>query len=97
MKINDIVILVGGRGSRISKLTKVTPKPLIKIGSRPFLDQLICKLIKYNIKKIYLLCSYKKKIFFKKYHRKLIHNSEIICINEGQQKDTGGATDYRDD
>ena len=91
MKINDIVILVGGRGSRISKLTKTIPKPLIKIDSRPFLDQLICKLIKYNFKKIYLLCSYKKKIFFKKYHRKKIHNSEIICIDEGQQKDTGGA------
>jgi len=91
MKINDIVLLVGGKGSRISKFTKITPKPLIKIGSRPFLDQLICKLIKYNFKKIYLLCSYKKKIFFKKYHRKKIHNSKIICIDEGQQKDTGGA------
>ena len=91
MKVNDIVILVGGRGSRISKLTKKIPKPLIKIGSRSFLDQLICKLIKYNFKKIYLLCSYKKDIFFKKYHRRKIHNSQIICIDEGKQKDTGGA------
>ena len=91
MKVNDIVILVGGRGSRINKFTKKTPKPLIKIGSRPFLDQLICKLIKYNFKKIYLLCSYKKEIFFNKYHKKKIHNSQIICIDEGQQKDTGGA------
>ena len=91
MKVNDIVILVGGRGSRINKFTTKTPKPLIKIGSRPFLDQLICKLIKYNFKKIYLLCSYKKEIFFNKYHKKKIHNSQIICIDEGQQKDTGGA------
>jgi len=91
MKVNDIVILVGGRGSRINKFTKKTPKPLIKIGYRPFLDQLICKLIKYNFKKIYLLCSYKKNIFFNKYHRKKIHNSEIVCVDEGSQKDTGGA------
>ena len=91
MKVNDIVILVGGRGSRISKLTTKTPKPLIKIGSKSFLDQLISKLIKYNFKKIYLLCSYKSEIFFKKFHKKKIHNSQIICINEGQQKDTGGA------
>ena len=91
MRVNDIVILVGGRGSRINKYTTKTPKPLIKIGSRPFLDQLICKLIKYNFKKIYLLCSYKKKIFFGKYHRKKIHNSQIICVDEGSQKDTGGA------
>jgi len=91
MKVNDIVILVGGRGSRISKFTTKIPKPLIKIGSKPFLDQLICKFIKYNFKKIYLLCSYKKKFFFKRYHKKIIHNSKIICVDEGQQKDTGGA------
>ena len=63
MRVDDIVILVGGRGFRIDKLTKKIPKPLIRIGSKPFLDQLISKLIKYNFKKIYLLCSYKKYIF----------------------------------
>ena len=91
MRVDDIVILVGGRGFRIDKLTKKIPKPLIRIGSKPFLDQLISKLIKYNFKKIYLLCSYKKNIFFNKYHKKKIHNSQIICIDEGEQKDTGGA------
>lgn len=91
MKVKDIVILVGGRGSRINKFTKKIPKPLIKIGSKSFLDQLICKIMKYNFKKIYLLCSYKKNIFFNKYHRKKIHNSQIICVDEGEQKDTGGA------
>lgn len=91
MRVDDIVILVGGRGFRIDKLTKKIPKPLIRIGSKPFLDQLISKLIKYNFKKIYLLCSYKKNIFFNKYHKNKIHNSQIICIDEGEQKDTGGA------
>lgn len=91
MKVNDIVLLVGGRGSRIKRLTTKIPKPLIRIGSKSFLDHLISKLIKYNFKKIYLLCSYKKKIFFNKYHKKKIHNSQIICVDEGQQKDTGGA------
>ena len=48
MRVDDIVILVGGRGFRIDKLTKNIPKPLIRIESKPFLDQLISKLIKYN-------------------------------------------------
>ena len=64
MKVDDIAILVGGRGKRIDKLTKSTPKPLIKFGSKPFLDQILSKIIKYNFKRIYLLCSYKK-IFLK--------------------------------
>ena len=91
MKVENIVILVGGRGSRLGSLTLKTPKPLIKINRKPFLDHLICKLIKYNFKNIFLLCSYKKKIFFDKYHNKYFHNSRIICIDEGKQKGTGGA------
>ena len=91
MKVENIVILVGGRGSRLGSLTLKTPKPLIKINRKPFLDHLICKLIKYNFKNIFLLCSYKKKIFFDKYHNKYFHNSKIICIDEGKQKGTGGA------
>ena len=91
MIINDIVILVGGKGTRLGSLTKFTAKPLIKINNIPFLSQLISKLIKYNFKRIYLLCSYKKKDFFKKYHNKKIHKSKIICIDEGIAKGTGGA------
>ena len=91
MKIKDAVILVGGRGTRLGSITSKTPKPLIKINNKPFLDQLISKLIRYNFKNIFLLCSYKKEFFFKKYHNKYFHNSKIICINEGKPKGTGGA------
>ena len=87
----DAVILVGGKGSRLGYLTKNTPKPLLKINDQIFLDTLIAKLIKYNFNKIYLLCSYKKEQFFKLYNNKIIHNSKIICIDEGLAKGTGGA------
>ncbi len=89
--MTEAVILVGGRGKRLGKLTLKTPKPLIKIKSKFFLDILIDKITKINLDKIYLLCSYKKKIFFKYYHKKIINNCKIICIDEGRQKDTGGA------
>ena len=89
--MNDIVILVGGKGSRLGKLTKKNPKPLIKIKNKRFLDIILSKLIRYNFKNIYLLCSFKKKKFFSVYNNKKIHNSKIICIDEGNPKDTGGA------
>ena len=57
----DAAILVGGIGSRLGKITKKTPKPLIKIDKKRFLDHLLAKLSRYNFRKIYLLCSYKKK------------------------------------
>lgn len=89
--MTDLVILVGGRGKRLGKITNSIPKPLIKINNKSFLDILLSKVITYNFKNIYLLCSYKKNLFFKKYHKKKIHNSKIFCIDEGYQKDTGGA------
>ena len=39
--IKDLVILVGGRGNRLKDLTKNTPKPLVKINGRPFIDILL--------------------------------------------------------
>jgi D,D-heptose 1,7-bisphosphate phosphatase len=89
--MTDLVILVGGKGKRLGLITKLVPKPLIKIKNKPFLDLLLYKLIKYNFKKIFLLCSYKKEKFIKIYHNKKIHNSKIICIDEGSPKDTGGS------
>ena len=48
-------------------------------------------LSKYNVKNIFLLCSYKQEIFFKNYHKKNENNINIQCINEGLPKGTGGA------
>ena len=87
----DAVVLVGGKGSRLGNLTKNTPKPLLKINNQIFLDTLIAKLIKYKFNKIYLLCSFKKEKFFRLYNNKIIHNSKIMCIDEGNPKGTGGA------
>ena len=90
--MTELVILVGGKGTRLGKFTKKIPKPLLKIDkNKTFLDFLLSKLVKYNFKKIYLLCSFKKDLFFKKYHLKKIHNSKLICVDEGKPKDTGGA------
>ena len=35
-KINQVVILCGGKGTRLGNLTKNTPKPLIKVGKNLF-------------------------------------------------------------
>ena len=63
MKIEDLVILVGGRGTRLGTITKKTPKPLVKIIDKPFLDHLLKRLIKYNFKKFIYFVHTKKKCF----------------------------------
>ena len=86
------VILCGGLGSRISKFTKTTPKPLLKIdGKKTFLDYLLKNISRFKFNQIILLCCYKKEFFFKRYHKKKINNVEIICIDEKKAMGTGGA------
>ena len=77
MKINQAVILVGGLGLRLGIITKKTPKPLIKVNNKPFLDYIISFLVKYNFKKIIFLRKYKYELFFKKYHNKIFNCAKI--------------------
>ena len=65
-KVNNIIIFVGGKGTRLGKLTKKTPKPLIKINQKPFIDYQIEKLIKNRSKKkLFYFVDIKTKNFWK--------------------------------
>lgn len=37
----DVLLLCGGKGTRLQSVVKDVPKPLALIGGRPFLDQLM--------------------------------------------------------
>ena len=57
------LILAGGRGSRLGKLTAKTPKPLVKVGETQFIYYLIEHLISHGISNIILLTGYKSEQF----------------------------------
>lgn len=90
-KINNIIILAGGLGKRLGKITKKTPKPLIEFNRIPFLDIQINNFSKLNPEKIIILCRYKSIKFKKKYQNKKINNTIIKCIVEKKVLGTGGA------
>ena len=87
----DLVILAGGKGSRISKLTKKTPKPLIRFKNKYFLSYLINHYSKYPFHKIFILAGYKGKQIFKKFNKKNSNGIEIECLIEKKSLGTGGA------
>ena len=84
MKELNLVILCGGRGSRINKITNNIPKPIIKFNGIYFLQYLINFYSRYNFKTIYLLAGYKgekiKKIFTE--NRLNIKDSKKIQITK---------------
>lgn len=52
------VIMAGGRGERLRPYTDDTPKPMLKIGSKPIIEHNIDRLIKFGINKIYISVRY---------------------------------------
>jgi D,D-heptose 1,7-bisphosphate phosphatase len=56
--IRQAVVLVGGLGTRLGELTKTTPKPLLPVAGRPFLDTLIVWLARAGIEEIILSTGY---------------------------------------
>ena len=90
-RINQAVILAGGFGSRLGNITKKIPKPLIKVNGIPFIEYIMKNFSRFGIKKILILTSYKSKIFFKKYHNKILYGIKIQCHDEKKAKGTGGA------
>lgn len=86
----DLVIVCGGRGSRLDKITRITPKPLLKFNKIPFLDYLLNYYKKFNIRKIFLMCGYKSAQFIKKYHNKKLNLIDCECVVEKFPLGTGG-------
>lgn len=84
-KYPSVVILAAGRGTRISRFTKI-PKSLLKIeNEKTILETNIEKFIRLGVKKIIVVVGYKKKLFIsilKKYKKKIkidvIHNKFYI-------------------
>lgn len=56
--IKQAVILAGGEGIRLRPLTLTTPKPMIKILNKPFLEYIIELLKKNDIKEVLILVGY---------------------------------------
>ena len=49
--MNDVIILCGGKGTRIKKISQDKPKSLMSLGNNKFfLDLLITKLINQNVR-----------------------------------------------
>ena len=58
MRPTQVVILAGGRGTRLRPLTDTLPKPMIHIAGKPFLEHLIELLAEQGMRRIVLLLGY---------------------------------------
>ena len=82
-----VVILCGGKGTRLAEETKTQPKPMVKIGSQPIIKHIIELFKRQGFNNFILALGYKGKII-KDYFRNSRFNIELI--DTGVEALTGG-------
>ena len=84
-----VILLAGGVGSRLGKYTYKTPKPLLKINNKEFLNYVI-RFFKANNIHDFIITTCYKSILFEKYIKKEKFKN-IIQIKEKTKLGTGGS------
>ena len=54
-----VVIMAGGKGTRLAPLTNIYPKPLIPIGEKTIVETIMDKFVAYNCHDFYMSVNYK--------------------------------------
>ena len=85
-----VVIMAGGKGSRLDPFTKVLPKPLIPIQNSTIIERVINSFVRYGINNFYFTLNYKSKLI-KAYFEELNVKQKINFIIENHPLGTAGA------
>ena len=84
-----IVIMAGGKGSRLYPYTKALPKPLIPICDYPIIEHIIHQFQNFGARKFYVIVNYKKNMI-RAYFADLDHDYDVEMIDETEELGTGG-------
>ena len=84
-----LVILAGGYGTRLTEETKIKPKPLVKIGSKPIIWHIMKIYSHFGINDFIVCLGYKGDLL-KKELNKIRENWNITYVNTGLKTMTGG-------
>jgi len=80
-----VVILAGGKGTRLSEYTKKIPKPMVKIGGKPILSHIIDYYSLFGVDEFIIASGYKHSVI-KNYYK---NKKRIKVINTGVNSLTG--------
>ena len=96
-KVKQVVLLAGGRGTRMRELTESLPKPMVEIGGKPVLDHLIDIFSLFGDFEFLICTGYKGS----KIENHFKNNKNVKVIDTGLDTPTGGRllniAEYLDD
>lgn len=87
----DVIILAGGRGTRLKDITKDIPKVMVEFNKIPLLEHTFKYLEQFKVNNIILAVGYKSE-YIERYFGDRYNGMNIIYSRENEALDTGGAT-----
>jgi glucose-1-phosphate cytidylyltransferase len=82
-----VIILAGGKGTRISEDSVHRPKPMIELGGKPILWHIMSIYAAAGFDDFVVACGYKSEMIKEYFHNFFIHNSDyIVHLRDGARE-----------
>jgi dTDP-glucose pyrophosphorylase/predicted transcriptional regulator len=88
---NPVIIMAGGYGKRLLPLTEETPKPLLKVGTKPILETIIEQFINYGFHNIYISTHYRAEMLREHFGNGDNFGVKISYLHEEKSLGTAGS------
>ena len=86
-----VVIMAGGRGVRLEELTRDTPKPMLRVGSRPLLETIVREYLQQGFRNFWLAVNYRAEQIESHFGDGTALGAQIRYLRERQRLGTAGA------
>jgi dTDP-glucose pyrophosphorylase len=87
---NWVVLMAGGQGVRLRPLTDSTPKPLLRVGTKPILETIIERFLTQDFRKFYISVNYKREMIREYFGDGSRWDAEIRYLDEDAPLGTAG-------
>jgi dTDP-glucose pyrophosphorylase len=88
---NPVVLMAGGRGTRLRPLTSDCPKPLLNVGGKPILETILEGFIEEGFRHFYMSVNYKSKMIEEHFGDGSKWGVNIEYLYEDKRMGTAGA------
>ncbi len=92
-----VVILAGGKGTRIAEETVTRPKPMVEIGGRPILWHIMSIYAAHGLNDFVVACGYRGELIKEYFANYFLHHSDFVINMRDGSRDliTANGPDWR--
>ncbi len=90
LKDTPVIVMAGGKGTRLYPYTKILPKPLIPVGDITIVERILNRFARYGADRFYMTVNYRKEMI-KSYFSEAPHGYTIEFVEEDKPLGTAGS------